>query len=123
MLKIAIPILAVASSDVAKSFYCDKLGFRQAYAYRQDPEKPDPCWMGVVRDGAHIVLSSFSGDGPPGDRTVQIYVDDAAGLQKEFREAGAAGPEDLWDQTWGNLEFTVTDPDGNHLIIAQDKSG
>jgi catechol 2,3-dioxygenase-like lactoylglutathione lyase family enzyme len=103
MLKIAIPILGVESSDVAESFYCEKLGFRQAYAYRQDSKQRDPCWMGVVRDGAHIVLSSFPGDGPPGNRTVQIYVDDAASLQEEFREAGAAGPEGLLDQTWGNL--------------------
>jgi catechol 2,3-dioxygenase-like lactoylglutathione lyase family enzyme len=120
--KIALPILGVSSSAAAEAFYCGKLGFRREYAYRPDPERPDPCWLGVVRDGAHLVLSSFAGDGPPGSRGVQIYVEDAAAIQREFRDAGVAGLEELMDQTWGNLEFNLADPDGNRIIVAQDKS-
>jgi len=122
MLKIALPILGVSKSAVAEAFYCGKLGFQREYAYRPNPHEQDPCWMGVVRDGAHLVLSSFESDGPPGSRGVQIYVEDAANLQREFRDAGIAGPEELFDQTWGNLEFNLVDPDGNQLIFAQDKS-
>ena len=29
---------------------------------------------------------------------------------------------ELWDQSWGNLEFSFVDPDGNSLCIAQDKN-
>jgi catechol 2,3-dioxygenase-like lactoylglutathione lyase family enzyme len=119
--KIALPILGVSNSAVAEAFYCGQLGFRREYAYRPDPEQPDPCWLGVVREGAHLVLSSFAADGPPGSRGVQIYVEDAAALQHEFRVAGVAGLEELMDQTWGNLEFNFADPDGNQIIIAQDK--
>jgi len=78
--------------------------------------------MGVVRDGAHLVLSSFESDGPPGSRGVQIYVDDVASLQREYRDAGVAGPEEIMDQTWGNLEFNLVDPDGNQITIAQGKA-
>jgi catechol 2,3-dioxygenase-like lactoylglutathione lyase family enzyme len=122
MFRIALPILGVASSVTAEEFYCGRLGFRRKYAYRPDPAKPDPCWLGVVRDGAHIVLSSFEGDGPPGTRATQIYVDDAAALRREFLAAGVPDVSQLWDQSWGNLEFSVKDPDGNALGFAQDKN-
>ena len=79
--------------------------------------------MVVARDGARLVLSSFEGDGPPGSRNVQIYVEDAAAVRREFLEAGVPGVGELFDQTWGNLEFSVADPDGNGLGFAQDKGG
>lgn len=123
MFKIALPILGVSSSTNAESFYCGQLGFRREFAYRPDPTKPDPCYMGVIRDGARLVLSSFEGDGPPGSRNVQIYVDDAADLRREFQAAGVQNVSELFDQTWGNFEFGFVDPDGNRLNFAQDKKG
>jgi catechol 2,3-dioxygenase-like lactoylglutathione lyase family enzyme len=121
MFQIAVPILGVRDSRATEAFYCGRLGFRRAYAYRPDPARSDPCWLGVIRDGAHIVLSSFPGDGPPGSRNVQIYVDDVAAVLAEFRAAGVDVEGDVLDQTWGNLEFNLTDPDGNRLNVAQDK--
>lgn len=123
MFNIALPVLGVARSAASEEFYCARLGFQPLYAYRVDPERADPCWLGVIRDGAHLVLSSFPGDGPPGGRVVQIYVQDAAAVHREFREAGVPVSDDLLDQSWGNLEFNVDDPDGNKIIIAQDKAG
>ena len=122
MFRIALPILGVTSSATAEQFYCGQLGFRRKYAYRPDPAQLDPCWLGVIRDGAHIVLSSFEGDGPPGARGIQIYVDDAAALRREFEAAGVPNIGKLWDQSWGNLEFSVKDPDGNGICFAQDKN-
>jgi hypothetical protein len=78
--------------------------------------------MGVVRDGAHLVLSSFEGDGSPGSRGTQILIDDAAEIQREFRNAGVVCGE-LVEESWGHVEFNVDDPDGNRLNFAQDKSG
>jgi hypothetical protein len=77
--------------------------------------------MGVVREGVHLVLSSFAGDGPPGSARAQVFIADAAGVQREFREAGVTCGE-LADETWGHLEFNVVDPDGNRLNFAQDKN-
>jgi catechol 2,3-dioxygenase-like lactoylglutathione lyase family enzyme len=123
MFKIALPILGISDSAATERFYCGRLGFRLAHAYRPDPRRQDPCWMVVVRDGARLVLSSFQGDGPPGSRNVQIYVDDAAALRRELLEAGVTGVGEILDQTWGNLEFGVIDPDGNRIGFAQEKDG
>jgi catechol 2,3-dioxygenase-like lactoylglutathione lyase family enzyme len=119
---IAIPILGVVNSNAAEEFYCGRLGFRRAYVHRPNANSLDPCWMGVVRDGAHIVLSSFAGDGPPGSRGTQILIDDAVAVQREFRDAGVECSE-LVEESWGHVEFNVVDPDGNRLNFAQDNSG
>jgi len=76
----------------------------------------------VLRDGAHIVLSSFEANGPPG-RVVQIYVDDVAAVHREYRAAGVPVKDEILDQDWGNLEFSFVDPEGNRIDIAQDKGG
>jgi catechol 2,3-dioxygenase-like lactoylglutathione lyase family enzyme len=123
MFRLAIPILGVSDSVAAEAFYCQKLGFRPKYVYRPDPKKSDPCWMGVVRDGAHVVLSSFAGDGPAGSRNIQIFIDDAVAVHREYEDAGVESLGDLMDQSWGNLEFGVRDPDGNRINFAQSKSG
>jgi catechol 2,3-dioxygenase-like lactoylglutathione lyase family enzyme len=120
MFKVALPILGVSSSEAAEEFYCGKLGFERIYAYRPNPAALDPCYMGVVRDEAHIVVSSFEGDGPPGARNVQIYVEDIAAIYEEYKQVGIS-VSSLMDQTWGNLEFGFVDPDGNRLCMAENK--
>jgi catechol 2,3-dioxygenase-like lactoylglutathione lyase family enzyme len=121
MFKQAVPILGVSSSVAAERFYTEKLGFRRAYAYRPSPDHLDPCWLGVVRDGAHIVLSSFDSDGPPGTRTVQLYVDDISTVRDELVAAGVLADGEILNQDWGNLEVNIKDVDGNQLNIAQEK--
>ena len=69
--KEAVPILGtVSSSEAAEEFLLRKTRVSSCtlYAWRPHPTKRDPCYMGVVRDSAHIVVSSFPGDGPPGTR-------------------------------------------------------
>ena len=51
MLKVAIPVLHISSAARAEEFYCKRLGFRRTFAYRIDDAKPDPCYMGLIRDG------------------------------------------------------------------------
>jgi catechol 2,3-dioxygenase-like lactoylglutathione lyase family enzyme len=121
MFKLAVPILGVSKSEQAEAFYCDKLGFRRKFAYRRAPDKADPCYMGIVRDAAHLVISSFEPDGPPGSRTVQIFVEDVAVLRDEFISAGVGSVSEILDQEWGNLEMVVTDPDGNRIGLSQVK--
>ena len=121
MFKLAVPILGVSMSEQAEAFYCGKLGFRRKFAHRVAPDRADPCYMGLVRDAAHLVISSFKPDGPPGTRTVQIFVEDVAALRAELVTAGVSAITEIVDQDWGNLEMTVTDPDGNQLCLAQTK--
>lgn len=123
MFQTALPILGVSNSADAEAFYCDTLGFRRAYVHRPNASSLEPCWMGVVREGVQLVLSSFEGDGPPGAHGTQIFVDDAAAVQREFREAGVDCGKELVAESWGHLEFNVCDPDGNLLNFAQDVGG
>jgi uncharacterized glyoxalase superfamily protein PhnB len=123
LFKLAIPVLHVSSSVAAEAFYCQRLGFRREFAYRVDVNKPDPCYMGLVRDDARLDVSSFSGDGVSGG-VVRFEVEDIDRLHAELVERGVridAGPV---DQTWGTREMYVKDADGNSIrFICSTESG
>jgi uncharacterized glyoxalase superfamily protein PhnB len=109
-----IPVLHVTNSAVAEEFYCKQLGFTTAFAVRPGDENSDPCYMGVMREGIELHLSSHAGDGVSGG-VVNIRVIDLDELHEELMEKGvtiAVGP---LLQTWGLREMYVRDPDGNSI--------
>lgn len=114
MLHRAIPVLHVASASAAEAFYCGQLGFTHAFAYRPEPAHPDPCYLGLTRDGVTIHLSSFSGDGVAGG-VVVIIVHDLDALHREFVAKGVPIALPPTDQSWGNREMYLRDPDGNSI--------
>ena len=122
MFQRAVPILGVSKSAEAEAFYCGKLGFQRQFAYRPAPERLDPCYMGIGRDEAHMVISSFPPDGPPGTRTVQIFVEDVAALRAELVRVGVTSVTAVVDQEWGTLDMGVRDPDGNGITFSQLKA-
>ena len=122
MFKLAIPVMHVCSSVAAEEFYCKRLGFRLEFAYRIDESKPDPCYMGLVRDDAWLHLSSFSGDGVSGS-CVYVLVDDVDGLHDELLQRSVRIDLEPTDQTWGNREMYVRDPDGNAIRFVRPLSG
>src|SRR5690348_14672102 len=101
MLKIAVPILGVTNSAVSEKFYCGQLGFRRAYAHRPDPAKHDPCYMGVVRDGAHIVLSSFAGMDHPVPGMCRSTWRTPPRSDKNSLTRACRGSERSWTRTGG----------------------
>jgi catechol 2,3-dioxygenase-like lactoylglutathione lyase family enzyme len=116
--KSAIPVLRVSSVVPAEEFYCRRLGFDRRFAYRADDSRPDPCYMGLEREGVWLHVSSFPGDGPAGV-VVFLPVEDVDALHAELVGKGVrvdAGPV---DQTWGNREMYVKDPDGNSIRFTQ----
>lgn len=119
MFKFAIPVLHVANSKAAEEFYCGRLGFRQEFAYRPFG-KEDPCYMGLVRETVELHLSSFSGDSGP-DGAVFIGVKDVDALHTDLIAKGVAIALAPTEQSWGNREMYVTDPDGNSLRFVQDR--
>jgi catechol 2,3-dioxygenase-like lactoylglutathione lyase family enzyme len=119
MLKLAIPVLHVKSSAAAEEFYCQRLGFRRQFAYRPDETRPDPCYMGLLRDEAWIHVSSFSGDAVPGG-VVYLVVDDVDRLHDELRRKDVHIDLEPTDQTWGNREMYVRDPDGNCIRFTRE---
>jgi lactoylglutathione lyase len=114
MFKFAIPVLHVSSSAAAEKFYCDQLGFKQSFAYRFDDAKPDPCYMGLTRDEVRLHVSSFPGDGVSGG-VVFLVVKDVDRLHEELKAKGITIDLEPTDQSWGNREMYVIDPDGNSL--------
>ena len=121
MFKLAVPVLHVGSSATAEKFYCDDLGFERAFAYRIDETRADPCYMGLTRDDAWLHVSSFSGDGVSGT-CVYLLVDDVDVLHEELARRGVAIAMPPTDQTWGNREMYVRDPDGNQVRFIQQLS-
>ena len=113
-----IPVLRVRSSTQAEAFYCGELGFRQDFAMRIDEPRPDPCYMGIQRDEARLHLSSFPGDGAFGG-IVFFPVRDLDVLREELRSAHVPVDLEPTEQTWGNREMYVRDPDGNSLRFVQ----
>src|SRR5688572_27022248 len=99
MLKFAVPVLHVRKSKAAEQFY-GKLGFRREFAYRPDGSKPDPCYMGLKRDGVWLHVSSFPGDGRSG-AVVYVAVEDVDALHRELVAKGVAIDTGPVDQTWG----------------------
>jgi catechol 2,3-dioxygenase-like lactoylglutathione lyase family enzyme len=111
---LAIPVLHVSSAAAAEEFYCGRLGFRRAFAYRVHDDRADPCYMGLTRDGVQLHVSSFSGDAVVGG-VVVLLVEDVDALHAELMAKGVAISLPPTDQSWGNREMYVNDPDGNSI--------
>jgi nicotinamide-nucleotide amidase len=122
LLKRAIPLLHVSSTAAAERFYCGQLGFKQLFATRADPARPDPGYMGIARDGAILHLSSFSGDGAAGG-VANVLVDAVDTLYKEYIADGVTIALAPTDQTWGTREMYVKDSDGNTVRFIQPGAG
>lgn len=122
MFKKAIPVLHVSNSDAARKFYCEGLGFKQEFSYRFDEISSDPCYMGITRDDAKLHLSSFRGDGVAGG-VVFLLVEDVDALHAELVKKGVPVDLEPTDQTWGNREMYVKDPDSNSIRFVHEGSG
>jgi uncharacterized glyoxalase superfamily protein PhnB len=114
MFKSVIPVLHVRTAAAAEDFYCRRLGFTLKSAYRFDDAQPDPCYMGLTRDGVTLHVSSFADDGVSGG-VVFIVVEDVDTLHGELLASGVSIALEPTDQSWGNREMYIDDPDGNSL--------
>jgi uncharacterized glyoxalase superfamily protein PhnB len=114
----AIPLVHVSNMTAAEEFYCGRLGFRREFAHRGNEVMPDPCYMGITRDGVWMHISSFSGDGVSGG-VVNLLVDNVDALHAEFVAKGVRITVEPVDQTWGTREMYVKDADGNCIRFQQ----
>ena len=121
MIKSSIPVLRATSIQEAERFYCKRLGFEKRFAYRVDETLDDPCYMGLVMDGVWLHVSSFPGDGVVGS-CVYLIVDSVDAFHAQLVEKGVPIELPPTDQTWGNRETYVTDPDGNTLRFVEELS-
>ncbi len=121
MITSAIPVIAVSDSVRAEDYYCRVLGFQRMFAYRPDPSKRDPCYLGVARDGVWLHLQSFKPE-RAGMTDAFLWVTDVDVMYAEVSARGAVIPLPPTDQTWGTRETGIRDPDGNALIFAVKRS-
>lgn len=117
MIKLAIPLLHVSDPFAAENFYCSKLGFSKTFSYRPFGED-GPCYFGISRDGVSVHLSSFPDDGRAGNAIVLI-VDNVDSLYKEFLSKEIKIDLEPTDQSWGNREMYIEDPDNNSIRFTQ----
>jgi len=117
MIKIAIPLLHVANPILAEIFYCGQLGFKKTFTYQPFGET-GPSYLGLIRDGVHIHLSSFPEDGKPGNAIV-LVVDNIDMLFEEFIAKNVQIDLVPTDQSWGNREMYINDGDNNSIRFTQ----
>ena len=117
MITSAIPVIAVSDSARSEDYYCRILGFQKMFAYRPDPSRRDPCYLGVARDGVWLHLQSFKRE-RAGMTDAFLWVADVDLLHDEISARGAVVQLPPTNQTWGTRETGIRDPDGNVLVFA-----
>lgn len=104
----------VSDTAAAEAFYCGQLGFERRFAYRPDPARADPGYLGLARDGQRLDLSSFFGNSMAGS-VAGFLVTDVDALHAEFLARWVPIALPPTDQTQGRREMYVKDADGNSL--------
>ncbi|MGB8214395.1 MAG: VOC family protein [Anaerolineales bacterium] len=119
--KLTMIMVAVSDMPKAKEFYADKLGLKVVTDYRQD----DANWYVSVtlpEGGVTITLSTHHEHMQPGTMTVYFATSDVAAAHKELGEKGVKVAEikdDLYGPGSGVKWFSLADPDGNRVFVAQ----
>ncbi|MEO1052681.1 MAG: VOC family protein [Bacteroidota bacterium] len=117
------PVFHVADVEVSVDFYCDKLGFERPRIWGEPPFFATP-----KRDDMTIMLQRVDSEDKikpnnilDGNWDVYFWVRDAQELFEEFKSNNVpveSKPERNHEQ--GSIEFTVIDPDGYHLVFAEE---
>jgi catechol 2,3-dioxygenase-like lactoylglutathione lyase family enzyme len=96
----------------------------RAIAFYRDVFGLIPSWMwedrigGVHTDQSSIEIYVSRAEQPLPSR-LAVFVDDADAAHEQYRTAGAEIVGELKTQPWGLRGFTVRDPDGNLIDVAQ----
>jgi uncharacterized glyoxalase superfamily protein PhnB len=119
-----IPMIAVESVDLARSFYVDKLGFGHMMGMLGKDGQLDFCT--VTLDGAKVMLmrpqQRVDGIGTSSaKRPVEIYLEvaDVTKYHNDVKKRGVSITNPLTDQWWGDRTFTVMDPFGYQVWFYQ----
>ena len=71
--------------------------------------------MGFERDSVIFHVSTFPGDGVSGGGVATFVVEGIDALHAELTARGVAIDFEPIDQSWGNREMYLLDPDGNSI--------
>lgn len=109
--------LPVADQDRAKDFYVGTLGFEVLVDRQAGPVRWLQVGPGGAQTGFTLATAEQVGLAPGSAKGIMLETTDLDADCTELARAGAAvdGPENL---PWGR-QATVTDPDGNGLVLSQ----
>ena len=116
---------AFVISDLERSldFYCNKLGFREAF--RLDREGTPPPWIVYIQITPGQFIELFPGGSgenptrPVGYNHFCLLVDDMAATLKELESRGLEIPGEPTRGVDHNLQYWIKDPDGNPIELMQ----
>jgi catechol 2,3-dioxygenase-like lactoylglutathione lyase family enzyme len=113
MFKETHPILGARDVRRAIEFYTRQLGFRLAFADKDD----DPNYVGFRRD-AVLLHMQFQYEHEMGTIRLRFLVEDPNALFEEYRQRGVeCTPSGVRDTPWGTREFALYDLDRNALTF------
>ena len=121
-------MLSVEDMSRSLRFYGELLGGKKSYVF---PEDGEPAFV-VLRFGDSEVGIGALSDQPPLHGQAQrpatghrielcLYVEDIAGAFERLKEAGAPVFLEPSDTPWGERITYVGDPDGNLLMLTQER--
>lgn len=114
-------MVAVDDMPKAKDFYAGKLGCKIVTEVRQDDSR---WWVSLTlpEGGSTIVLSTYHGQVKSGTMVLYFATSDVAAAHKELSDQGLTVndiKDDLYGPGSGVKWFTLNDPDGNLVYLAQ----
>jgi lactoylglutathione lyase len=111
------PILTTNDLPAALRFYRDLLGGTVSYQF---PPEGEPVYVAVDLGRSHLGIGRQDQPGElVNDRiTLWVYAGDCDAAVEKLRAAGVPVLQEPADQPWGERMATVTDPDGNRVIVA-----
>jgi lactoylglutathione lyase len=114
----------VTDLDKSLNFYCQKLGFREAF--RLDREGEFSPWIVYIQVALNQFIELFPGakgentpNAPVGYNHFCLVVDDLAATLRELAGRGleiTGEPQRGVDHNW---QYWITDPDGNRIELMQ----
>lgn len=115
----------ITDLERALDFYCDKLGFREAFRLERDGE-PSP-WIVYIQvaPGQFIELFPGAKEVAPqpgrngGYNHFSLGVDDMEATLQELRDRGLDIPGEAKQGLDGNWQYWIADPDGNRIELMQ----
>ena len=113
--------MAVSNMPEARAFYEGKLGLQVTADFRQDDRN---WWVSLAfpGGGAAVTLTTAHENMQPGTMKLYLATADVAAAHQDLSARGAsvsAVNDDLFGPGSGVKWFSVQDPDGNQVLVAQ----
>ncbi len=116
----AIPVLPSLDIKASCDFFVEKLDFDLNFIWQEDESRPPP-YGGVQKGDVHIHFITVPDKSICAQTVCRIYVTDIEDHYKRAQEAGIVHPNGaLSEKPWHEMEFSVLDPHGVCLHIAQE---